>query len=517
MASRDPRAVVTLEIEPTPRPAPIEVGPETPFCIALLGDFGGRDLRAAPASADPPLAGRRPLAVDRDNLDAVLRAVAPEIVVPLDSADAPRARIRFAEMEDFTPERLVARMEVFPALRAAARGAPPAGQRAGTGGAAGPGTAPGAAEAEPTGNGTRSLAADLSAGSLLDRMLEEAGGEPAAPASPSSGAATMEDFLRRITAPHLVREEAPDAAAARRLGESLVAEQLRRILHDPRFQALEALWRTVFFLTRRLETGHELRLSLVNVSRAEFAADLGAAGGGALRQLLSENAPAAGTAPWALLVGLYAFGPGEEDVALLAGAAALAREVGAPFVAGAEPALVGARDFATGADPDGWAREPAPAWAAFRRTPEARHVGLALPRFMLRLPYGREGELCEVPGFEEAAEPPRHEEYLWGNAAAVCALLLAQGFSLTGWDLRPGAIAEVGGLPLHLYRSGGETLAWPCAETWLGERAADRILERGPMALASMKNQDSVRLVRFQSVADPLAALAGRWAQEHRP
>jgi hypothetical protein len=31
------------------------------------------------------------------------------------------------------------------------------------------------------------------------------------------------------------------------------------------------------------------------------------------------------------------------------------------------------------------------------------------------------------------------------------------------------------------------------------------------MPLASMKDSDAVRLVRFQSVAEPVRALAGRW------
>jgi hypothetical protein len=40
---------------------------------------------------------------------------------------------------------------------------------------------------------------------------------------------------------------------------------------------------------------------------------------------------------------------------------------------------------------------------------------------------------------------------------------------------------------------------------------ADRIMESGFMPLASLKGKDEVRVVRFQSIAKPVRALAGRW------
>jgi hypothetical protein len=50
----------------------------------------------------------------------------------------------------------------------------------------------------------------------------------------------------------------------------------------------------------------------------------------------------------------------------------------------------------------------------------------------------------------------------------------------------------------------------PCAEVLLTEKEADFLMERGIMPLASLKNQ-AVLLVRFQSIAQPAAALSGRW------
>jgi type VI secretion system protein ImpC len=106
---------------------------------------------------------------------------------------------------------------------------------------------------------------------------------------------------------------------------------------------------------------------------------------------------------------------------------------------------------------------------------------------------------------------PEHEGYLWGNPALACLCLLGEGFSEYGWQFRPDQYHEIDGLPLHLYKQEGESVLKPCAEALLTERAAQAIMEKGLMVLASLKDSDRVRLLRFQSLADPPASLEGRW------
>jgi type VI secretion system protein ImpC len=155
--------------------------------------------------------------------------------------------------------------------------------------------------------------------------------------------------------------------------------------------------------------------------------------------------------------------------------------------------------------------ESAASWQKLRSSAEARFVGLSLPRFLLRLPYGKDTEPIERFQFEEVPDPVAHENYLWGNAAFAGVLLLAQSFAENGWDLQPGAHSEIDGLPVYVYKSKGEMETLPCAETLLTQTAAEEMMERGFMPLASLKDQPAVRLVRFQSIADPASALAGRW------
>lgn len=130
---------------------------------------------------------------------------------------------------------------------------------------------------------------------------------------------------------------------------------------------------------------------------------------------------------------------------------------------------------------------------------------------MLRLPYGRGTSPLESFDFEEFPGPPSHNGYLWGNPAFAVALLLGQSFNESGWEMRPGSLSQIQNLPLHAYRVDGDSQSKPCAEVLLTEEGVERILDRGLIPLISFKGRDSMRVGRFQSIADPQSPLAGRW------
>jgi type VI secretion system protein ImpC len=327
-------------------------------------------------------------------------------------------------------------------------------------------------------------------------------------------------FLRQIVAPHLIPKTNPRQAELVAQLEAAMASQMRVTLHDPTFQAVEAVWRAVFFLVQRLETSAQLQLYLLDVSKAELAADLSAAedlrSTATYRLLVEQSVGTPGGQPWAVLAGNYTFDHSREDVELLGRLAKIARQAEAPFLAAASPQVLGCLSWAETPDPDDWQQPVDPqdrqAWETLRQLPETAYLGLIVPRFLLRLPYGSDTDPTEQFAFEEFAESSGHEEYLWRNPAFVCVYLLAEAFSQYGWDLYPGIIQEIEGLPLHIYKKDGGSLMQPCAEAWLTERAAEHILDKGLMPLLSIRGRDTVRLARFQSLANPVTSLAGRWS-----
>ena len=212
----------------------------------------------------------------------------------------------------------------------------------------------------------------------------------------------------------------------------------------------------------------------------------------------------------AVVLGVYTFGP--EDPAVLAGIARLANAGHIGFLAGASPQLVGCSSFGAEPDPDDWKKaslDAAAEFTALRRMPEAVHLGLAMPRFLLRQPYGKGSDAIEAFPFEEMPAKPDHESYLWGNPAFLCGHLLAEEFSDEGsGSVSDGGGGEVSGLPVHTFTVSGQTEVKPCAEAWLSERAAHAILSRGIMPILSIQGRDAVKLLTLRALSDPPAPLA---------
>ncbi len=492
-----------------------EIDEQSPFKIAILGDFSGRASRGLFDSKS--LASRKPILIDRDNFDEVMARLAPELHLNLVAGQEHRVAIPFRELDDFHPDKLVPKLELFGVLREVRKRL----SNAKTFAAAaeevrswlgvkrpepekGP-TAPAAAPSEPASE------------NLLEQILGDSKNWAASAESPE--ARQWKAYIQQLAAPYALPKEDPQQAELIAVVDELAGEQLRTVLHHRDFQALEAAWRGAFFLVRRLETDATLKLYLLDVARSELAADLASVEDlqeSAIYRLLVEptvNTP--GGQPWAVLIGNYTFDASQEDVELLGRMGKIARAAGAPFFAGASPRVLGCHSLANSAEPRDWPAldtDDVERWAALRTLPEASSLGLALPRFLLRQPYGKGADRVEQLAFEELPGTPKHESYLWGNPAFVCACLLGQAFTRYGWSFRPGVVQEVDGLPLHTYRDAeGESALKPCAEVVLNDRAAAAVADKGIMPLRSVQGSDAVRLGGFFSVAEPTKALAGPW------
>jgi type VI secretion system protein ImpC len=437
--------------------------------ILMLGDFSGRGARGV---IEGDLAQRPLLRIDADNFDQVMARLDPRLVLTPPVDDRPPEAVAFATLDDFHPDRLAQRLEVFAGFSALRARLLDAGTFAQTADALEP---PPAAPPPPSSDDT------------LARLL---GGKPRA-SGPELG-----DFLKQIVAPHIT--PAPDARQPRLVAavDQAAAQHLRALLHHPLVQRLEAAWRAIHRVVTGVES-EDLQISLLDVSRAELTADLaaGPASSGLLRHLADP------AAPWSLLVADETFGAGADDLALLSALGAVAAQAGAPLVAGADPRL----DWSALPEAD------AVRWQALRASEQARSIGLALPRWLLRLPYGPKTDPVESFAFDELGDGRAHERYLWGNPAFACALLAAAAFRESGAEMQLGQVQELDDLPCHTFRADGETHMQPCAEVFMPERVMTALLGQGLIPLVSARDRNAVRISRFQSIASPPAPLAGPW------
>jgi type VI secretion system protein ImpC len=442
------------DVEELARPSP-----DTPFHILVAGDFTGGAGAA-----------RKAIPIDRDTLEAVLDALQPAIEIPFGGAPL---RIEFRELEDFHPDRLFERLPPFQSLRDLRRRLSDPATFAAAAAQLAPST--------QTPLAPPSELAGLSGADVLRLMTGEA---PAGARQPEPAGSDWDQLIRGMVARYVVPRPDPRRPQLIAQTDAAITGLMRTVLHHPRFQSLESNWRALDFLVRRLETGEDLKIAILDMRHGEAVSD---AGLGYLRRALASEARA-------VVAALYYFS--SEDEMALVRLAGLARSGGAPLLAGLAPEVVGL----TGV------------FSELRHSPDARWVGLALPRFLLRLPYGSNGSETDAFAFEEMAASPEHEQYLWGHPAAACACLLGEAFTRQGWAMHRVSVDTVEGLPLYVYKENGETVLKPCAEVLLTEEAGALLLDRGFIPLVSIKGTDRVRILRFQSVAEPLAPLAGRWS-----
>jgi len=482
--------------------------PETPFRILIMADFSGKGTKL-------PLSQRKPIRIDRDNFEEVLAKLAPSVRVPLGTSTPEPATISFRELEDFEPDRLFKQLKVFAALGDLRRRLHNPAQFADAA-AEIKGWAAASRIAEPE----APAPAPISTENLMEHIL----GVSESSAAPREASSFVDNilgtewdrFIKQIVAPHLVSRTDPRLGDFAAVVDEAIGAQMRTILHHADFQALESVWRGLFLLVRRLDSDGQLQLSILDVSQEELAADIAnvedLAKTASFRHLVPEPRTG-GTTPWALIVGQYTFGSAIDDINTLANIAMIASAARAPFLAAAHCQLLGCSTFWNNTEPREWQPDAdlQSAWNQLRNMPEAKYLGLILPRFLLRLPYGKDAQPVEQFTFEEMPPEPPHQSYLWGNAAIAAALLLGESFTQSGWSLRPGQSLQVDSLPIHIHLDDGDRVQKPCAEVLLHNRAVERIVDTGLMALVSVQNRDAAMLARFQSVAASMQPLAGRW------
>ena len=443
--------------------------------LLLLGDWSGRGQRGV---AEPDLARRPLLRIDLDSFDQVMARLAPRLILPATADERVPEALALTSLDHFHPDHLCRNLEVFAGLQALRARLLDASTFASTADALEP---PPSTPAVPPPADT------------LERLL---GGKPrpaASEAGPDMGA-----FLRQVVAPHIT--PAADARQPRLVAavDEAAAQHLRGLLHQPSFQRLEAAWRALHRLVTSIED--ETTLFLLDVSREELAADLaGHPDGSGLHQRLADP-----DSPWSLIIADEIFGPGAADLALLSALGAVAAQTGAPVIAAVDPHV----------DWNGLDDEAAARWQSLRQSPQACAIGLALPRWLVRLPYGPKTDPIESFPFDELGHGRAHESYLWGNPAFACALLAAAAFRQNGADMQLGDVQELEELPCHTFREEGESRMQPCAEVFLGERKISELLDRGLIPLVSARDRNALRVPRFQSIADPPSPLEGPWGVE---
>jgi type VI secretion system protein ImpC len=471
---------------------------EPPFHILVLGDWSGDGSKR-------DLENRKPIEIDRDEFDDVMQKLG--VRIELDYDDGTILPLEFAEIGDFHPDAIFQKVPMFSELRDLRKRLKDESTFYSA-----------AREVRDRFNiegASETVVAEVEeppAEDLLGAILSKPSGGAPAPKPRTSN--DLGNLISDLVRPHLVLVDENEQAGMLAAVDEATSGLMRKILHHPKFQELEAAWRALYFLVRRTETSTELKIFLLDVLKSELADNLKSVSNldeTTLYRYLIKDAYDAD--PWALVLGGYAFSPNIDDVATLMRIAKICSKANTPFVSHMRPDVLGIHSLFENADPKQWDlssdKESGKLWRALCDQTDSPYLGMTIPRFLSRLPYGADTEPLETFSFEEFSGEPVHDQYAWANSSFLAAQLIAESFSAYGWEMGRVLKQDIDGLPVHVYKEATETIYKPCGEVLLTEDACNMLMNHGLMPLISYKNTDRVKLARFQSIAD--TALKGMW------
>ncbi|SFU99365.1 type VI secretion system protein ImpC [Pseudoduganella namucuonensis] len=293
--------------------------------------------------------------------------------------------------------------------------------------------------------------------------------------------------------------------------------QVNLILHHPDFQRIEGAWRGLHYLVNNTETDEMLKIRFMNISKGEFAATLKRYKGTTwdqsplFKRIYEEEYGAFGGEPFGCLVGDYSFDHSPPDVELLGEVAKVSAAAHSPFIAGAAPAVMQMESWQELANPRDLSKIFTTAeyagWRALRESDDARYIGLAMPRYLARLPYGARTAPVAEFDFEEDTGAADHSRYTWCNAAYAMAVNINRSFKLYGWCSRIRGVEAGGaveGLPTHTFPTddGGVDMKCP-TEIAISDRREAELAKNGFMPLVHRKNSDFAAFIGAQSLQQP--------------
>ena len=328
----------------------------------------------------------------------------------------------------------------------------------------------------------------------------------------------------RTLAEHALVETALVSTDVLNTVEALVAaidkkltDQINEILHCEAFQKVESAWRGLHYLISNTESDEQLKVRVMNVSKTDLYRTLRKFKGSAwdqsplFKKLYEEEYGQFGGHPYGAIVADYYFDNSGPDVDLLSQMGKICAASHAPFIAAAAPSTMLMESWSELANPRDIAKlfetpEHA-AWRALRESEDSRSIGLTLPRFLARAPYGAKSNPVDSFDFEEDTGDGDSSRYVWANSAYAMAANINRSFKHYGWCTRIRGIESGGAvddLPVHIFPSDDGGLASTCpTEIAISDRREAELSKAGFLPLVHMKNSGMAAFIGAQSLHKP--------------
>lgn len=352
--------------------------------------------------------------------------------------------------------------------------------------------------------------------SLLDSIIDD-GRMVRSENQKSRARDIISEFAKQVMEGTILVSKNTEAMINARIAEidRLISVQLNEVMHHPDFQKLEGSWRGLNYLVMNSETGENLKIRVMNVSKKDLLKDMEKAAefdqSTLFKKIYEEEYGTFGGAAYGTFIGDYEFGNNPQDMSLLEKISEVAAASHAPFIAAAAPTmfnfenfdeLSGPRDLAKIFQSVDYAK-----WKSFRETEDSRYVGLCMPHVLMRLPYGKANVPVESFDFEEDSDGTDSGKFLWGNAAYALGVRLTDAFAKYHWTAAIRGVEGGGlvqGLPVHTFKTDEGDVALTCpTEIAITDRREKELADLGFIPLVHCKGTDYAAFFSTQTGNKP--------------
>lgn len=350
--------------------------------------------------------------------------------------------------------------------------------------------------------------------SLLDEIVETTKLKPSDEGY-SSTKRGLQEFLQQIVAGDKQGAKVSSTLVDDMLSDidSKISSQVNEIMHSESFQKMESAWRSLKYLVDQTDFRENNKIQLLNVSKQDLLDDFEDAPeitkSGLYKHVYTAEYGQFGGEPIGAMIADYDIGPGPQDMQLLHSVASVAAMAHAPFIASASKEFFGIeswnelpnlKDLHSIFEGPQYAK-----WNSFRESEDARYVGLTLPKFLLRLPFGPNTKPAKSFNFTEDVSD-RDEKFCWGNTAFAFASRLTDSFAKYRWCaniIGPQGGGAVEDLPLYQFESMGEVQTKIPTQVLISERREYELAEEGFIALTMRKGSDNAAFFSANSCQKP--------------
>lgn len=296
-----------------------------------------------------------------------------------------------------------------------------------------------------------------------------------------------------------------------------LSTQMDAILHNKKFQTLEARWKGVFYLIYNLEISESLRVRVISTTEQEMINDLNKAASfdqsKIFKMIYEAEFGTFGGLPYSCIIADFMdFSRSAPSMDVLEKLTTVCAAAHAPLLSSASSELFNWSDFSSLSKPRDLKKlfdsVELARWNGFRDTEDSRYCSMFLPRILMRVPFDVVNNPIAKFAYTETVNGADNSHFCWGNTAYGMAVKIGQAYAKYQWcatirGVEGGGLVE--NLPVYTYKTAEGDVLMKCpTEVTITDRREKELSDLGFISICHAKGRNVATFFGGQTVQKPV-------------